>query len=83
VPCSIFDNCEAQQTEQTSHEDHKKDCTDCSPFSNCSVAHGFTINSCNPSVKPIQFYTSLSYNEFYFSSRSEYYSSLFQPPRFG
>lgn len=83
VPCSIFDYCEEEKTEQTSNTDHKKDCSDCSPFSICSAANGFTIHNYNSLVEPIKFYTLLSYNEFYFSSKSEYYSSFFQPPRFG
>jgi hypothetical protein len=81
VPCSIFDNCEKEQlTGQNSHKDHKKDCSDCSPFSICA-AHGFTISTNTVSVKPEEFYTSSSYKAFYFSPRQAYLSRLFQPPR--
>ncbi len=84
VPCSIFDNCEeGENTEQTSNTGHKKDCNDCSPFSICSAAHGFTDNSNHPVIEPIDVYSSLSYGEYYFSFKSEYHASLFQPPRIG
>jgi hypothetical protein len=84
VPCSIIDNCEEEEhTEQTSNTDHKKDCSNCSPFSICSSASGFTINSVSTFLEPVEFYNSPSYSEYNFSSKSEYYSSLFQPPRVG
>ena len=81
VPCSVFDNCEDQtHTEQSSNSDHRKDCNNCSPFSICSSASGFTFNNENTSLEPVVFHNSPSYNDYYFSSKSEYYSSLFQPP---
>jgi hypothetical protein len=84
VPCSVFDNCgQEEHTGQASHTDHTKDCNGCSPFSICSAAHGFTISSNMPSVKPLQWHSSPAYGELYLSFTSAYYSSYFQPPRFG
>ena len=84
VPCSIFDNCEEKEhTEQTSGSDHKKDCNDCSPFSICSSAPGFTFCAVATSLEPVVFYNSPVYSEYCISSPSAYYSSLFQPPRVG
>ena len=81
VPCSMIDNCGEECTEQTSDSDHKKDCNNCSPFSICASASGFTLNSISTSLELITFKNSPTHSEYYFSSKSEYYSSLFQPPR--
>ena len=84
VPCTFFDNCEEEEhTEQTANNHHEKDCSGCSPFSVCSSASGFTFNTITTSVEPVEFYYSPTYGEYYFSSKSGYYSSLFQPPRIG
>ena len=84
VPCSIIDNCEEQEhTGQTSNTDHKKDCSNCSPFSICSSASGFPLNTVTTSLEPVEFYNSPAYSEYNFLSKSEYHSSLFQPPRVG
>jgi len=83
VPCSIFDNCEEREhTEQTSNKDHKKDCTDCPPFSLCSAMHGFAINSGTTIIDPMKVYVTVLYGEVYSFFKSEYYSNFFQPPRF-
>lgn len=82
VPCSIIDNCEDdQKTEQTSKQEDDKDCNNCSPFSICSSCHGFTINTVTASIEPVVFHTSPNYSDYNVSSKSEYYPSLFQPPR--
>ncbi len=84
VPCSIIDNCEEEEhTEQTSNSEHEKDCNNCSPFSICSSASGFTLTAANTSLEPVEFHNSPTYSEYCFSSKSEYYPSLFQPPRVG
>jgi hypothetical protein len=84
VPCSVIDHCgDEEQTRQSSHSEHKKDCNNCSPFSICSSAPGFPLYSVNTSLEPIAFYNRPAYSEYYFASRSAYYASLFQPPRFG
>ena len=82
VPCTLIDHCDQdQQTEQTTDKDSEKGCSDCSPFSICSSSHGFTLNTIIPSIQPALFNSLLAYSEYYVSSRSDYYSSLFQPPR--
>jgi hypothetical protein len=82
IPCSFFDKCEEESyIEQTSGSDHENDCNDCSPFSACSSASGFPIDNEITSLDTLFFYTSQCYNEFHSSSKSEYYQSLFQPPR--
>ncbi|MFN2439754.1 MAG: DUF6660 family protein [Chitinophagaceae bacterium] len=84
VPCSIIDNCEEEEDrEQTSNSNHKKDCNNCSPFSICSYASGFILNGVNITLEPVVFHNSPTYSEYYFSSKSEYYPNLFQPPRVG
>ncbi|WP_394350034.1 DUF6660 family protein [Agriterribacter humi] len=84
VPCSFFDNCEEEQsTAGSAGSDHKKDCSNCSPFSICSSAPGFTLNTISTSFEPVAFNNSPAYSEYCFSFKSGYYSSLFQPPRAG
>ena len=84
VPCTIIDNCEDdQKTEQTSKQEEKKDCNNCSPFSICSASHGFTLATIGTTVEPIVFNSSPAYSDYYFSAKSEYHPSLFQPPRAG
>ena len=83
VPCSIVDNCEEDPTEKTSGSDNEKNCNNCSPFSICNAASGFTLSSENITLIPLMLYNSPTYSEYYFSSKSEYYPSLFQPPRVG
>jgi len=84
VPCSIIDNCEDdQKTEQTSKQGENRDCNNCSPFSICSSCHGFTFNTVTAPIEPVAFHTSLTYSDYNVTSKSEYYSSLFQPPRLG
>ena len=82
IPCSLFDKCEGgEQKEQTNNKKPGKDCNGCSPFCVCSSSHNFTFNTMNPSVEPIKIAGPLIYSEYYLSCTSEYYSSLFQPPR--
>src|SRR6185436_12022483 len=84
IPCSIFDKCEEDQLiEQSSNKVPKRDCNDCSPFSICSPSYGFTVNTINTSVAPVEFNNLLLYSDYYLSFTSEYYSSFFQPPRKG
>jgi hypothetical protein len=84
VPCSIIDNCEEEQvTEQTSHQEENKDCDNCSPFSICASSSGFTLNTTIATIESIAFSTVHSYSDYYVSSKSEYHSRLFQPPRLG
>jgi hypothetical protein len=81
VPCSFFGNSiEEEHTEQTSNKEPKKDCNGCSPFSVRSPAHGFTLNTIYTSIEPIERDNSLSYSDYYFTSKSEYYSRLFNRP---
>ena len=82
VPCTLFDKCEEQeQTTQSSKSNPSKDCNNCSPFSICASCHGFTINYECVNLIPLEFPFKQSYNNYYFSSKSEYYFSFFQPPR--
>jgi len=82
IPCSIFDKCEGgERKEQTNNKQPGKACNGCSPFCVCSSSHNFTFNTMNPSVEPIKIAGPLIYSEYYLSCTSEYYSSLFQPPR--
>jgi hypothetical protein len=82
VPCSIFDKCEEiRHTEQASKSFPVKDCNNCSPFSVCAAAHGFTITHENFSIETFAFNSPLFYNEYDFSSKPGYYFSHFQPPR--
>jgi hypothetical protein len=81
VPCSVFDDCEEEEkTEHTSAPGHEKDCANCTPFSICSTAPGFTFNSINNDIVPIASAGSPVYSEYLPAEQSEYYSSLFQPP---
>jgi hypothetical protein len=61
-----------EHTKQTSPSLSVKDCSDCSPFSFCAVAHRFTIDMESISVAPITFFSSPFYSGYYFSSKSEY-----------
>lgn len=82
VPCTVFDSCEDEgQIEQTSKSDHDKDCSACSPFSVCATCHGFTLSQVVSSEAPVIVYSKLQYRSYHFSPKSEYYPSLFQPPR--
>jgi hypothetical protein len=83
VPCTIIDNYEDESTEQTSHKNTNKDCNNCSPFSICSPSPGFTIGAITTTIAPVIPETLLVYSNYYFSFKSEYYSSFFQPPRSG
>lgn len=82
VPCSIFDNCEErEQAGQTPYSDHKKDCNNCSPFSTCASAPGFTISPAYPGIGIAIFDGTTEFGELTVSPGAEYYSTLFQPPR--
>ncbi|MBD0287067.1 MAG: hypothetical protein ICV79_16805 [Flavisolibacter sp.] len=82
VPCTIMDNCEqSKHSEQASNTDTKKDCNNCSPFSMCASCHGFTLSTVTTAIEPVAFNRSPSYSDYYSSSKSEYYSRFFQPPR--
>jgi hypothetical protein len=81
VPCTVFDQCEEEEkTEQHSATRHEKDCANCTPFSFCSTTAGFTLNAVNLEIVPIPLINSPSYSEYISAPKSEYYSSLFQPP---
>lgn len=82
VPCTVFDTCEEDiSAAQTTTENREDDCTNCSPFSICaacqSVAH--TVEQMRFEL-PV-FYHSSFYMDFYLSSKSEYHTTHFQPPR--
>ena len=82
MPCYIIDDCEDEDhTEQTSNTEDENDCNDCSPFCICSSALGFTINTLNTFLAPVKLYSLPTYSEYNISSKSEYHSSLFRPPR--
>jgi hypothetical protein len=82
VPCTVFDNCEDEKTEQAADADHKNECSDhCPPFSICSSAYCFIDNSHPPAISPVTEYSPCLYGEYYFSPKSVYYPSFFQPPR--
>ncbi|MGC4035206.1 MAG: hypothetical protein QM764_04530 [Chitinophagaceae bacterium] len=84
APCSLFDKCEEEQyTESAGKKERKNDCNDCPPFSFCCSAHSVTLNTIHVLIEPIEFNNFPSYNGYYLSSTSEYYSSLFQPPKVG
>ncbi len=81
VPCSLFDDCEEENAEQTSASFPEKDCNDCSPFSICSTGHGFAINLESQLTEPLVVYTPVLYREINYSAKSGYYFTHFQPPR--
>jgi len=83
VPCSLLDECEAQDNvPQTSQSTSKKDCNGCSPFSVCAEACGFTMDTENISIAPIALYQSSSYCDYCFTLKSTHFFAHFQPPRF-
>jgi hypothetical protein len=43
IPCCELDNCGDGQTEQSSHQDEKKSCNNCSPFFSCEGCAAATI----------------------------------------
>ena len=82
VPCSIFDKCEASAcTEQGSDSDQHKDCNSCSPFSVCSSGSGVIIPTITSLMQPPEFLYSRIYGDYQFSSKADYHSSFFKPPR--
>jgi hypothetical protein len=84
IPCAIVDNCdEGEKTEQRSGHEENDNCDNCPPFCNCSSGHGFTFNTLAVTIAPADLYTGAKYNFYNISSKSDYYSSFFQPPRFG
>lgn len=84
VPCTLLDECtDEPNTEQTSHNDTRKDCNSCSPFSVCSSYHGFTLITILTNVAPAGAGEPPACTDYCFSSTFGYYSTLFQPPRTG
>ena len=92
VPCSVVDNCEQEEIAATCCDTgcgkeapeppEDKDCNDCPPFSICSPAYEFTAASNYATQAPGIPNSSMEFFENNLSLNSEYYSSLFQPPRY-
>ncbi|SDD26037.1 hypothetical protein SAMN04487894_107151 [Niabella drilacis] len=82
LPCSVLDGCEDEHTmEQSSRPEKHNDCSNCSPFSICSVYHGCVINPANIGLTVPGTYIVQAYPDFYIGTRSDYHARLFQPPR--
>jgi hypothetical protein len=81
VPCSFFDNCEEEYSEQASSSFPENDCNDCSPFSICSIGYGLAINAQTVLADPFIVFASTIYREIIYSTGSSYYFTHFQPPR--
>jgi hypothetical protein len=81
VPCSLLDNCEEEYENQTSASYPAKECKECSPFSICSIRHGFAIHVESLLTEPLVVFTSVLYREIIYSAISAYYFTHFQPPR--
>jgi hypothetical protein len=71
-----------QTTEQNQQGD--KNCGDsCSPFTGCDCCHGFTIALISFSVQSFPIYSDLKTSSYHEDSFSEFFSSIWQPPKIG
>ncbi len=82
VPCTVFDACEEEiLVAQTTTESPEEDCNNCSPFSICAACQSVANTVEQMIIELPVFYHSSFYMDFYPSSKSEYHTTHFQPPR--
>ncbi len=80
IPCSLFDNCEKEYTGQATASLPENDCKDCSPFSICSIGHGFTINNENFLADLVVILFTVVHRDVDHTEKPGYYFTYFQPP---
>jgi len=71
-----------QTTEQGQRQQDDQDCSDCcSPFMSCNTCNGFTVSVTSFSVQSFLFYSDLKVSLYDENFASEFFSSIWQPPK--
>ena len=87
-PCCENDNCsgEKSKTEKSTSLDNKipnDDCGNCSPFFSCGTCSGFTFHSEQINTSPVVFEADNKASVYKSNFYSEYFGSIWQPPKLG
>jgi hypothetical protein len=85
VPNVVEDKCfEEQTTEQGQDHNDDQDCSDCcSPFMGCHTCYGFTFPTATFSLKSAIVYSDKKIPLYKDNITSEFFPSIWQPPKIG
>lgn len=83
APNLVEDKCfNEQTTEQGQNQQDDQDCSDCcSPFMGCHTCNGFTLSVTSFSVQSFLIYSDLKVSLYDENFVSEFFSSIWQPPK--